>query len=140
MSFSKFGPGGEFGEWSRRIHQMMDEMFTRSFLPFRDNGEWQPETNLYESRDAYHVCMDLAGMERESIDVQSVGDTSLVVSGQRCTPRPEARSELSILVMEIDEGRFRRRIDTPEPIDQDGIEAHYDRGFLWIRLPKAKTA
>jgi HSP20 family molecular chaperone IbpA len=42
--------------------------------------------------------------------------------------------------MEISEGAFRREIELPEPVEQDRVEASYSKGFLWITLPRTKSA
>jgi HSP20 family molecular chaperone IbpA len=41
--------------------------------------------------------------------------------------------------MEIDHGPFRREVTLPEPIDVQSVEATYDKGYLWVMLPKITT-
>jgi HSP20 family protein len=140
MSFGKFGPGAEFDEWSRKIHDIMDEMEKRDFVRFRDSGTWQPATNVYETRDAYYICVELAGVPREQIDVECIDHQRITIGGQRAQPRPkDVEGPLSIHAMEVDEGPFWREIDLPEPIDADRLEATYSEGYLWITLPRTTT-
>ncbi|MDD4888877.1 MAG: Hsp20/alpha crystallin family protein [Phycisphaerae bacterium] len=98
---------------------------------------WQPAVNLYESKTSYFVCVDLAGMDRESIDVV-LNDNVLVISGARDHPRPpESAGHLSIHLMEIDQGPFCRSVEIPTEVDLSAIRATYaSGGFLWIELPK----
>jgi HSP20 family protein len=140
MTFSKFGQGDDLDEWSRRIHDMMEEMLNRNYVGFRDAGVWQPATDVYETRDAYYVCVELAGMAPEDVDVTCPDSRRVAIGGCRENPRPEeTRGPLSVHVMEIDHGPFRREVDLPEPIDVDAVQATYDKGYLWIRLPKTTT-
>lgn len=140
MSFDKFGQGEDLDEWSRKIHDIMDEMEKRDFVRFRDSGTWQPATNVYETRDGYYICVELAGVSREQIDVECLDRQRITISGSRGQPRPEGiEGPLSIHAMEVDEGPFWREIDLPEPIDVDRLEATYSEGYLWITVPRATT-
>lgn len=141
MAFDKFGRPDNLDEWSSKIGDIMDEMLNRSFVGFRDGGaSWQPDTNVYETRDAYYVCVDLAGVEQQQVDVQALDRRRITIAGARGQPRPpQAVFEFSIHAMEISEGTFRREIELPEPVEQDRIEASYSKGFLWITLPRTKS-
>lgn len=140
MSISKFGQGAEFDEWSRKIHDIMDEMQKRSFVYFRDSGTWQPATNIYEARDAYYICVELAGVHARQVDIECVDRSCLTITGNRAQPRPdEVQGPLSVHAMEIDEGPFRREIDLPQAIDVQRVEATYSEGYLWIKVPRTTT-
>lgn len=133
MSFSEFGQGERFDEWSRKIHDIMDEMQRRDFVQFRHGDAWQPSTNVYETRAAYFICVELAGVDEHKIDVACVDQTRIIVVGSRAQPRPLGiDGPLSVHALEIDEGAFRREIELPEPIDVDKMEASYVKGYLWI--------
>jgi HSP20 family protein len=140
MALGNFGQGEGFEEWSQNIHDIMDEMLRRSFVRFRDSGTWQPATNVYETRDAYHICVELSGVSREEIGLECCECTRITIRGRRAQPRPDGvEGPLSVHAMEIDEGPFSREIDLPEPIDVDQIEAKYGEGYLWITVPRMKT-
>lgn len=138
MSFSKFGQ--DESEWSRHVRDILDEMRKRDFVQFRDEQYWQPATDVYESRDLYYICVDLAGVERETIDVTCSDTHTISVSGYRGNPRPQGHSgPLSVHVMEIDHGPFRREVRLPESFDMNAVEAVHDKGYLWITLPKTES-
>jgi HSP20 family protein len=140
MSFGKFGQGEGFDEWTQKIRDIMDEMQRRDFVHFRDSGTWQPATNVYETRDAYHICVELSGVRAQQVDVACVERARITISGSRVQPRPEGvEGPLSIHAMEIDEGPFAREIDLPEPIDVDRVDAKYSEGYLWITAPRTTT-
>lgn len=141
MSFSNFGRGDEIDAWSRKIQNLMDEMARRSFVRFERGRTWQPATDVYETADAYYICVELAGMEPADVTVEFTEKACLCISGARGNPRPgpEVSDPLSVHVMEIEHGPFRREVQLPEPVEADAIEATYDKGYLWIKLPKRRA-
>jgi HSP20 family protein len=137
MTFSKFGRSDEFSEWSRRIHDLMDEMSRRSFVHYRPEATWEPATDVYETREAYYVCFELAGMDPDGVEVECLDPQRVRIGGYRSNPRPaEVTGPLSVHVMEINHGPFRREVHLPEPVRVDEVDATYDKGCLWVRLPK----
>ena len=102
---------------------------------------WTPSVNLYETDDAYRVCIDLAGVEKDKIDltVSTHPHPRLTVRGSRPIPRSPVtanRSRVRLHRMEIDHGLFMREVDLPDDVDADAISATYRSGLLWIELPK----
>jgi len=140
MSFSKFGRGDEMREWIRHMRDMFDEMKRRSFVQFRDEDTWQPATDVYETDAAYCICVDLAGMNPEQVEVSCQDQHCVRIAGFRPNPRPaEIEGPLPLHIMEIDHGPFRREVTLPEPINVQSVEATYDKGYLWVMLPKITT-
>jgi len=108
---------------------------------------WAPSVNLYETEHAYRVCVDLAGVEKSSIDVavrgaSPDGNARLTVSGSRPVPRSPVTSRsgsgrVKVHRMELDHGPFCREIELPQDVDHDAVSATYRSGLLWIELPKS---
>lgn len=139
MSIRKFGEPERIEDWSRRMTQMMDEMLNRDYVQYRDSGAWQPPTNLYECGDSFFILVEIGGMEQSQIEVNCVNERLIMLTGTRGMPRrADWKEEICIHVMEIDEGPFRREIELPVPVIIDRVEATYDKGYLWIALPKKK--
>ncbi len=118
----------------RHLGEVMQRTTHGRFFRFSPPDAWQPATNLYETEDRYVVCVDLAGVSREEIDVE-VRQELLVIRGQRESPRPQSKSKVHL--MEIDHGSFRRTIHIPSVVDVDNIRARYVDGYLWVELPKS---
>jgi HSP20 family molecular chaperone IbpA len=138
MSFGKHGEG--IKDWTRRIHDIMDEMRNRSFCDYRATGTWEPALNLYESREAYYVCVELAGLSPDAVVVECCDPKRVRVRGQRGQPRgPGQPAPFSVEVMEIDEGPFHREIDLHDPVEVQSVEVCYDKGYLWVTLRKTAT-
>jgi HSP20 family protein len=137
MTPSDFGPEDDLRDWTSRIHDIMDEMCKRHFVEYRREDSWQPATDVYETREQYYICVELAGMAPEDVHVECSDQRCLAITGYRGNPRPaDVTGPLSLHAMEINHGPFRREILLPELIDVAAVDATYDRGFLWVTLPK----
>jgi HSP20 family protein len=95
-------------------------------------GGFHPRADCYRSEDPPRliVVVELPGVQAETVDI-SAAARELVIAGSR--PRPDAGGRYQ--QMEIDYGRFRRRIALTDEVDPDGVTASYDRGLLTIVLP-----
>jgi HSP20 family protein len=100
---------------------------------------WAPPSNFYEDATRYCVVVDLAGVATDAIDLR-VEEGALILSGERETPEmPDEVGETKVHMMEIDHGRFCRKLDLPVDVDIDAtvdLAASYRNGMLWIFLPK----
>ncbi|MEW6251390.1 MAG: Hsp20/alpha crystallin family protein [Planctomycetota bacterium] len=137
MQLSPFGQGEKFKSWQRSVQDILDEMRKRSFCDYRASGTWLPTVNIYSNAAGYYLCVELAGLERESVSVECPDPRHIRITGERRRPRtpwldPHCRIEL----LEIDEGPFQREIDFAEPVVLTALEVSYDRGFLWVSLRK----
>ena len=96
---------------------------------------WQPPTDLYETRDAYVVQVEIAGMQRGEFMVSLEG-TTLLVRGVRMVKS----DALAYYQMEIASGEFITSVSLPGDVNLDQIQADYEDGFLRILLPKIETS
>ena len=127
---------------------------------FSLNETWTPNVNLYENSTSYLVCVDLAGVDKEKIDVE-VADQRLKLRGVRAVPQCEEEKEgrdahaddsdppcipagvgtggakkIRVHLMEIDHGAFAREVELPPDAERESITASYRNGLLWIEIPK----
>ena len=119
------------------LRQEMDRLFT-DFFPSTSEGDptWAPRTDVVETDDAYHLSMDLPGVDAEGVDVH-FDDGMLRGSGQR-EVRADHR-EGRFHRVERSYGHFLRSFRLGNDIDTDGIDASYDRGVLTVRVPKTEA-
>jgi HSP20 family protein len=111
-------------------------MLTPEYRRYSPGEAWAPAVNLYEDDDAFHVVVDLAGMDPTAVGLK-VEAGRLLISGERPTPRPGKTKRLACThLMEIDHGPFLRSIEVPATVDMEVINAKYRAGLLWITLPK----
>ena len=130
---------GNFSNFSPQVSRMMEQL-TKGYYGFLPNEVFTPNVNLYETETSYQVCVDLAGVDKEKIDIVVV-DQRLTIRGNRQVPPcPENSSEehtrVRIHLMEIDHGAFAREVELPHDVIKEQITAKYADGLLWIELPK----
>lgn len=117
------------------------ELHAKGFYGFYSRESWTPSVNLYETEWAYMICVDLAGVEKEKIDLE-VSEGRLTIRGNRAVPScAEAGSDTSntrvrVHLMEIDHGAFARAVELPDDVHRNEIKAVHKNGMLWIELSK----
>ncbi|HVT90097.1 MAG TPA: Hsp20/alpha crystallin family protein [Tepidisphaeraceae bacterium] len=112
------------------------EQIQKGYCNFAPGEAWAPSVNLYETEASYLVCVDLAGVEKDEIEI-TVHERALNIRGKREVPRPGPYDQrVRIHLMEIDHGSFSREVELPHDVQEDRINAHYTNGLLWIELPK----
>ncbi|MCG3148112.1 MAG: hypothetical protein PCFJNLEI_01554 [Verrucomicrobiae bacterium] len=104
-----------------------------------NHSAWTPNTDVYETPDHLVVKMELAGIDREDLEI-TLNDRLLLVRGYRRDPCRQRQHRCSFRQMEIDYGYFERRIVIPRSVDGANVRATFLNGFLHIELPKAQHA
>ncbi|MDB5172189.1 MAG: heat shock protein Hsp20 [Phycisphaerales bacterium] len=132
-----------FQNLARQARKLMDQM-QKGYYTFSPSDVWTPNVNLYETGGCYLVCVDLAGVDKDKIDLE-VHDGRLRLRGSRPVPLPgdsgpEEHAEgkkMRVHLMEIDHGSFSREVELPSDINREAISASYRNGMLWVEIPKA---
>jgi HSP20 family protein len=120
--------------------KILEQMQNKGYYGFISNENWTPNVNLYETEFAYLVCVDLAGVDKQKIEIEVV-DGRVRLRGNRAVPMLTEQSEpqtvrLRMHLMEIDHGSFARDVELPQDVHHERINARYRDGILWIELPK----
>lgn len=127
---------GQLGEVAYQITKI-------HFSNFREPDlTWRPTANVFECSSCFRICLELAGVDPEQIEIGIVPGR-LRVRGQRVAPEPNQSAEsvpgprksVRVLAMEIDYGRFEREFDIPIKFDVNKISTEWTNGLLWIFLP-----
>src|SRR6476620_8836554 len=84
MSITVATPDESFGSMARQMGKILEQL-NKGYYSFSPNETWTPSVNLYETEAAYQVCVDLAGVDKEKIDIE-VHDRRLVIKGARAVP------------------------------------------------------
>ena len=131
-----------FSNLGRRASKLGDPLIQKGYFNFCPNETWTPAVNLYENDRSYLVCVDLAGVDKDKIDVE-VQDNQLTLRGTRPVPMLEEQrthsetGRLRVHLMEIDHGGFCRQVELPVDVLRDQITAQYLNGMLWVEIPKS---
>jgi HSP20 family protein len=95
-----------------------------------------PTADIYETRDALTVILELPGVERNNVDVR-VEDGVLNVQGRLDLSKYQG---LQPLYTEYNVGHYSRSFQLSSKIDQNSIGAELKDGVLTLTLPKVEDA
>ena len=100
--------------------------------PDADRVFVQPRADIYETRDAFVLIVDLPGTSRDALSVL-VEKSSLIIRG-----RVERYHEqgATMLYNELHDADYARVFNLGEGIDRDNIDAWFDQGVLTVKLFK----
>jgi HSP20 family protein len=123
-----------------RFGTELDELFADLCHVGRRAGArraFRPRVDVYRTDEppAFAVVAELAGIDPADVDV-TVAEGALVLSGAR---RRTSAGGAVYHHIELDYGPFERRIPLGERVDEEAIEAVYDRGLLHVTLPLASA-
>jgi HSP20 family protein len=136
MALIRWEPVAELGTIQNEMNRLFNTFFDQP-NPTGRNGasgrRWIPAMDLVEAGDQYVLRADLPGLSDDDVNVQ-LEDNVLTISGERKAEH-EAQQE-GYYRLERAAGEFARSLTLPEGVDPDGVQAHFDRGVLEIRIPK----
>lgn len=114
---------------------MMESLFTRGRPSPVRGPRFKPPMDIYETDSDFVIVMEMAGAERQDIDVHLEG-RRLRITGTRRVAAPLDAQRCH--QMEIEFGSFERSVNLDFVPPRDSIEAIYQDGFLQITLPKRR--
>jgi HSP20 family protein len=101
----------------------------------RQRVAWPP-TNVFETKQAFVVKAEVAGLGEGDVAV-SVEDDTLVIRGERKADVPEG---YTVHLRERAPVAFARKLPLPARVDTEAVTASLVDGVLTVTLPKAKDA
>ena len=123
------------------LRRDFDHLFEDWFAPrdygLRTSNPIIPACDVEEAEDHYLLNLELAGVRKEDIKLEIIGN-QITISGER---RNEARKEeKNHVYSERRFGSFQRILTLPSGLASEDIAANYQDGILQVILPKAETA
>lgn len=136
-----------FKDYEDLVRQMEFEMqrcsaeAMRRLLELPDDAQefWLPKADVYETENELVVRVEVAGMQRESLNVTLSADRRILsLRGTRSERHVDQRDKIRYHQLEVYFGSFERDILLPRDaaVDPDGLTATYREGFLVVTLPK----
>jgi HSP20 family protein len=112
----------------------------RELSPSQERTEagkfYSPYTDIYETKDAVIVAMEVPGVAKSDIDVR-LDKGQLTITSNVDSKRYDG---LEPIYSEYNVGNFVRSFTLSTKIDRDAIAASVADGVLTVRLPKAVEA
>lgn len=97
--------------------------------------QWRPLVDIYEAVHELVIKVEIAGMSEEDFDVVLYDDTLVIEGARSC--QLAAQEEIRFHVAEVRYGPFTLEVSLPViDVDRDRVHARYERGFLYVTLPK----
>jgi len=113
------------------MDRLLETTFGKSSHWFETH--WVPPLDLYESKDKLILLLELPAVEKKEIEV-TLQEDILTITGIRRSLLPQG--EHICHRMEIQQGRFLRKIKLSRPVKGDKISARLKNGILKIEIPK----
>jgi HSP20 family protein len=124
----------EVEQMQRRMDRLFEDVMpTTRWVSVRQYKTWRPPTDVYETDEYVVVKVEIAGMAENDFTI-SLSNHVLTITGTRLDPV----SKLAYQQLEISYGDFRTEVYLPWAIDDDGVEATYQDGFLRVVLSKSR--
>jgi HSP20 family protein len=116
--------------------RMLRNMSAARMMPYK-SGSWQPPVDVYEAEDELYIYVDLAGVDRESLELVAEERKIHIRGVRQLPPQP---SIACIHQLEIELGPFARSLPLPGPVTVDRVSSVYENGFLVVTLPKRRQS
>ena len=100
-------------------------------------GEIMPQLDMTEDDQAFHLQVELPGMDEKDVEV-TLRNHTLTIKGEK--KEEKETKEKDVHRRERAYGYFRRSVELPAEVDADKISATYRKGVLTIDLPKTQQA
>jgi len=125
----------------RDIDRVFDDLWSGRWPSWQlepmGRAEFLPQLDMTEDDQAFHVTVDLPGMDEKDVDV-TLSDRTLTIRGEK--KEEKEIKEKDVHRRERAYGYFRRQIELPAEVDADKVSATYRKGVLTIDLPKTQQA
>jgi HSP20 family protein len=136
MALIRWEPAAELNTIQNEMNRLFNTFFDQPTPTARGgtaSRRWMPAMDLVETADQYVLRADLPGLSDDDVNLQ-LEDNVLTISGERNAQQEQ--NEEGYYRIERAFGSFARSLTLPDGVDPDGVQAHFDRGVLEIRIPK----
>jgi HSP20 family protein len=136
MALIRWEPAAELNTIQNEMNRLFNTFFDQPTPTGRGvttARRWMPPMDLVETADHYVLRADLPGLSDDDVSLQ-LEDNVLTISGERNAQHEQ--NEEGYYRIERAFGSFARSLTLPDGVNPDGVQAHFDRGVLEIRIPK----
>ncbi len=128
MLYRTLDPWRQINDIQREMNRIFDARSLRNRYDY-------PAVNIWTDTDKAMVTAELPGYDKKDVDISLTGDV-LRIHGSR--KAPECKEDECFHRQERSYGAFDREIKLPFTIDQNSIEATFEKGILSISLNRAE--
>ncbi|MDP2734023.1 MAG: Hsp20/alpha crystallin family protein, partial [Hoeflea sp.] len=132
---------GLFDDFRKEMDTIVERFFGNSlttasktgFPSLMTEGAVRPAMDITENDAAITLTAELPGMTEDEVDL-TISDGMLTLKGEK-TVSHESKQDQSV-VIERNYGSFQRSFPIPDRVDQDAIDAKFEKGVLKVTMPK----
>ena len=121
------------------IFNELDSWFNNvsSEFPSLVNGitSWKPKFEVLNTENEYRVRAEIPGMSKKDINIE-VTDNILKISGERKVTNNKLENDYSEFLY----GKFSRRFNLPDDVEENKIKASMKDGILALAIPRTEPA
>src|SRR6266496_5062929 len=138
---TRWEPVREFSGMQDRMNRR-NRLFRESYSPEAPEEaltttSFAPPVDIYEDEHNITLKLEVPGIDEKDIDVR-IENNTLTVHGERKFEKEE--KEENYRRVERQYGSFTRTFSLPNTVDQESVQADYDKGVLKIKLAKKAEA
>ena len=136
MDYIKIRFGNDLEKIASQLEKTFEDMFRpRPASPMFATAEctWTPSMDIYETPEEIIIRAEIAGVDKEDLEVEINNKAVRLFGKRREIPRIE---QATYRLAEIQYGKFERILFLPAPIDTEVVSSSYTNGFLELRLAK----
>ncbi len=128
-----------FADIRRELDQVFERFMGEGFMaPLQRTfgaGSLSPQLDVRMENGKMQLDMDLPGVNPNDVDIM-LQDGILTIKGERREERTEGEGDAQLRERRF--GRFERRIQLPDGVDEESLDARFENGVLAIsaRLKK----
>ncbi|MEL6441390.1 MAG: Hsp20/alpha crystallin family protein [Cyanobacteria bacterium J06621_8] len=133
MNIIHYSPWQEMKSLQHQLDRLFDNALTSENWSDFGNRSNYPAAEITETDKAYHLKLEVPGVEVKDLDIQVMAD-KVAIAGER---KSEVKSdEHGRTRSEFHYGKFQRVIPLPARIKNAEAKAEYKDGILNLTLPK----
>ena len=139
MNYIKIKFGDQIDRFGSEIEKTINDIFRpRPVNPMFacKDCNWVPQMDIYETKDEVFIWAELAGVEKDNLEVEINSKAVRIHGYRKDIPRePQGTYRLA----EIRFGKFERVLYLPSPVDMDVVSSAFVNGLLSIRVAKLQV-
>ena len=118
------------GDMDRFLNHLNTDFFDFRTIPEQNHF---PKVDVTETKNEFSISAELPGIDDKDI-VVTLDDGTLTLKGEKKVEKEDKQGEF--YSRERSYGSFQRTFKVPETIDQNKINASFNKGILTVKLPK----
>src|SRR5215470_842819 len=134
---TRWDPFREFVTLQNRMNRLFHDSYGDTREEALTTNTFAPAVDVYEDEHNVTLKVEVPGIDEKDIDVR-IENNTLTVHGERKFEKEE--KEENYRRVERQYGSFTRTFTLPNTVDQESVQANYDKGVLKIELAKKAEA